>query len=50
MELFLYLKKKTFMKYNNRMGKKPFYYEINFPESVEIDTYEDLKLARLICR
>ena len=47
---FFIFKKKTFMKYNNRMGKKPFYYEINFPESVEIDTYEDLKLARLICR
>lgn len=47
---FFIFKKKTFMKYNNRIGKKPFYYEISFPESVEIDTHEDLNLARLICR
>ena len=42
--------KKTFMKYNNRIGKKPYYYEIKFPESVEIDNYEDLILARKICK
>lgn len=47
---FFIFKKKTFMKYNNRIGKKPFYYEISFPESVEIDTYEDLNLARQICK
>lgn len=47
---FFIFKKKTFMKYNNRIGKKPYYYEISFPESVEIDTHEDLNLARLICR
>ena len=47
---FFIFKKKTFMKYNNRIGKKPFYYEISFPESVEIDTHEDLNLARLICK
>ena len=35
---FFIFKKKTFMKYNNRVGKKPYYYEISFPESVEIDT------------
>ena len=33
------------MKYNNRIGK-PYYYEIKFPELVEIDNYEDLILAR----
>ena len=38
------------MKYNNRIGKKPYYYEIKFPESVEIDNYEDLILARKICK
>tara|TARA_B100000003_G_scaffold199836_1_gene206043 strand:- start:153 stop:269 length:117 start_codon:yes stop_codon:yes gene_type:complete len=38
------------MKYNNRIGKKPFFYELNFPESVEIDTIEDLNLARKICK
>jgi N-acylneuraminate cytidylyltransferase len=47
---FFMFKKKTFMKYNNRIGKKPYYYEINFPESIEIDTNEDLKLARQICK
>ena len=47
---FFIFKKKTFLKYNNRIGKKPYYYEINFPESVEIDTQEDLKLARMICK
>ena len=38
------------MKYNNRIGKKPYYFEINFPESVEIDVKEDLNLARQICK
>ena len=47
---FFIFKKKTFMKYNNRIGKKPYYYEIKFPESVEIDNYEDLILARKICK
>lgn len=47
---FFIFKKKTFMLFNNRIGKKPYYYEISFPESVEIDTHEDLKLARLICK
>jgi N-acylneuraminate cytidylyltransferase len=47
---FFIFKKKTFMKYNNRIGKKPYYFEINFPESIEIDTYEDLNLARQICK
>tara|TARA_B100000963_G_C22596093_1_gene657904 strand:+ start:315 stop:974 length:660 start_codon:yes stop_codon:yes gene_type:complete len=47
---FFIFKKKTFMKYNNRIGKKPFYYEINYPEALEIDTYDDLYLARKICK
>lgn len=47
---FFIFKKKTFMKYNNRIGKNPFYYEINYPEALEIDTYDDLYLARKICR
>ena len=47
---FFIFRKKTFMKYNNRIGKKPFYYNLNFPESVEIDTIEDLNLARKLCR
>tara|TARA_B100000902_G_C27294229_1_gene908965 strand:+ start:1450 stop:2109 length:660 start_codon:yes stop_codon:yes gene_type:complete len=47
---FFIFKKKTFIKYNNRIGKKPFFYELNFPESVEIDTIEDLNLARNLCK
>jgi N-acylneuraminate cytidylyltransferase len=47
---FFIFKKKTFLKYNNRIGKKPFFYEINFPESVEIDTIDDLNLAKKICK
>ena len=47
---FFIFKKKTFLKYNNRIGKKPCYYEISFPESVEVDTPEDLNLARKICK
>ncbi len=47
---FFIFKKKTFMKYNNRIGKKPYYYEINFPESIEIDSQEDLNLARKVCK
>tara|TARA_B110000211_G_scaffold233297_1_gene299117 strand:- start:1757 stop:2416 length:660 start_codon:yes stop_codon:yes gene_type:complete len=47
---FFIFKKKTFTKYNNRIGKKPYYFEINFPESIEIDVKEDLRLARLLCK
>lgn len=47
---FFIFKKKTFLKYNNRIGVKPYYYEINFPESVEIDSHEDLNIARKICK
>ncbi len=45
---FFIFKKKTFKKYNNRIGKKPYYYELKFPESIEIDNKEDLELARKI--
>ena len=47
---FFIFKKKTFMKYNNRIGKKPYYSEIDFPESLEIDVNGDLKLARTVCK
>ncbi len=45
---FFIFKKKTFKKFNNRIGIKPYYYELKFPESVEIDYKEDLELARKI--
>ena len=47
---FFIFKKKTFIKYNNRIGGKPFFYELNFPESLEIDNLEDLKLAKNLCK
>jgi CMP-N-acetylneuraminic acid synthetase len=47
---FFIFKKKTFIKYKNRIGQNPFYYELNLPESIEIDNKEDLYLARKICR
>jgi hypothetical protein len=46
---FFIFRKKTFIKYKNRIGKNPFYYELDFPESIEIDNKEDLYLARKIC-
>ena len=45
---FFIFRKKTFKKYNNRIGNNPYYYELKFPESVEIDNKEDLNLARKI--
>ena len=45
---FFIFRKKTFKRYNNRIGKNPYYYELKFPESIEIDNKEDLNLARKI--
>ena len=44
---FFIFTKKTFKENNNRVGKSPFLYPISMPESIEIDTYEDLVLARM---
>ena len=33
---------------NNRIGNKPFYFTINKLESIDIDYYEDLQLARAL--
>ena len=46
---FLYLRKRL-LKYGNRIGRKPLYFEVSFPESIEIDNYEDLKLAKILCK
>lgn len=43
---FFIFTKRTFKKNNNRTGKRPFLYPLSMPESIEIDTYEDLELAR----
>ena len=50
MVLFLYLRKKHFLNIIIELEKNLCYYEISFPESVEVDTPEDLNLARKICK
>ena len=43
---FFIFTKKTFKENNNRTGSNPFFYPLSFEEAIEIDTYEDLELAR----
>jgi len=43
---FFIFKKETFLERNNRRGHNPYLYPIAFPESIEIDTLEDFKLAK----
>tara|TARA_B100000497_G_C7661810_1_gene398680 strand:- start:100 stop:759 length:660 start_codon:yes stop_codon:yes gene_type:complete len=40
--------KKTFKENNNRIGKKPYFYVLPPIEDIEIDTTNDLKLAKII--
>ena len=42
--------KSSFSKEKNRIGTKPYIYETDFFESIDIDTEEDFKLAHLIKR
>jgi CMP-N-acetylneuraminic acid synthetase len=41
---FFIFRKKSFLKYNNRLGKKNFFYNLNFPQSLELDNKNDLLL------
>ncbi len=50
MELFLFLKKKNFLKYNNRLGNKNYFYDLQFPESLELDNMNDVKLMRSLIK
>ena len=50
MELFLFSKKKNFLKYNNRLGKKNYFYDLDFPESLELDNLKDVKLMRALLK
>ena len=47
---FFIFKKKNFLKYNNRLGKKNFFYEIGFPQSLELDNYTDLNLMKAVLK
>jgi CMP-N-acetylneuraminic acid synthetase len=45
---FFIFTKKTFKKYNTRLGPNTFYFNLNHLEAIEIDTDEDLEFARTI--
>ena len=45
---FFIFTKKTFMEHYNRVGENPFFYELYFPEKLEIDYEEDYKMAETI--
>tara|TARA_A100001015_G_scaffold137183_1_gene152165 strand:+ start:741 stop:1406 length:666 start_codon:yes stop_codon:yes gene_type:complete len=45
---FFIFKKKTFLKYNNRLGKNTYFFPIKFPETIEIDTHSDIDVAQNI--
>ena len=47
---FFIFKKSLFKDLNNRIGKMPYYYTLNTPENIEIDNWNDLKLAKLVKR
>ena len=47
---FFIFKKKNFLKYNNRLGKKNYFYDLNFPESLELDNMSDVKLMRSLTK
>jgi len=44
---FFIFTKKEFIKNKNRTSENNYFYPINFPESVEIDTLDDFKLAEM---
>ena len=44
---FFIFTKKEFMKNKNRTSDNNYFYPIKFPESVEIDTLDDFKLAEM---
>ena len=47
---FFIFKKKNFLKYNNRLGKKNYFYDLGFPESLELDNNKDVNLMRTILK
>lgn len=47
---FFIFRKKDFIKYNNRLGKNNFLYELDNIQGIEIDTQADLELAKIIYR
>ena len=47
---FFIFRSKTFKKYKTRYSKKHFYYQIKYPESIDINYPEDLKMARIYAK
>ena len=47
---FFIFKKKKFMEINNRLGKKNYYYNLNFPESLELDVKNDVKILNSLLK
>ena len=47
---FFIFKKENFLKYNNRLGNKNYFYELKFPESIELDNMSDVKLMRSLIK
>jgi len=45
---FFIFKKKTFKENNNRIGNNPYFYTLPPIEDIEIDNYNDLKLAKIV--
>lgn len=43
---FFIFTKKTFKENKNRAGKKPYFFPLNFKESIEIDNAEDFNIAK----
>jgi N-acylneuraminate cytidylyltransferase len=43
---FFIFTKKTFKENKNRVGKNPYYYPLDFKESIEIDNYEDYEISK----
>lgn len=47
---FFIFKKNKFMEINNRLGKKNYYYNLNFPESLELDVKNDVKILNSLLK
>lgn len=47
---FFIFKKEVFTEYGQRIGKKPYIYEINQFEAVDIDTAEDFEFAKVVAK
>lgn len=45
---FFMFTKRTFKKFANRFGEQNYFYPLNRVESIEIDNYDDLHLARIV--